>query len=134
MAGAEMTTFFAPASRCLAAPSRLVKMPVDSTHDVDAEVLPRQLGGVAHGEPLEALAVDHDLVVVRGDRVRQTAQDRVVLEKVGQCRVVGDVVDRDDLDVGVALLLLRVNRPPEVAPDPAESVNAYTHRHAVPPR
>ena len=31
VAGAEMTTFFAPASRCLAAPSRLVKMPVDST-------------------------------------------------------------------------------------------------------
>jgi hypothetical protein len=31
VAGAEMTTFFAPASRCLVAPSRLVKMPVDST-------------------------------------------------------------------------------------------------------
>ena len=29
-AGAVMTTFFAPASRCLAAASRLVKMPVDS--------------------------------------------------------------------------------------------------------
>ena len=30
VAGAEMTTFFAPASRCFCAPSRLVKKPVDS--------------------------------------------------------------------------------------------------------
>ena len=30
VAGAEMTTFFAPASRCFCAPSRLVKNPVDS--------------------------------------------------------------------------------------------------------
>ena len=29
-AGAVMTTFFAPAAICFAAPSRLVKMPVDS--------------------------------------------------------------------------------------------------------
>src|SRR4051794_34397258 len=31
VAGAEITTFFAPASRCLAASSRLVKKPVDSS-------------------------------------------------------------------------------------------------------
>src|SRR3954470_12265215 len=31
VAGAEMTTFFAPASRCFAASSRLVKKPVDSS-------------------------------------------------------------------------------------------------------
>jgi len=30
LAGAEMMTFFAPASRCLFAPSRSVKIPVDS--------------------------------------------------------------------------------------------------------
>ena len=30
LAGAEMMTFLAPAARCLAAPSRLVKRPVDS--------------------------------------------------------------------------------------------------------
>ena len=42
-AGAVMMTFFAPAARCLAAPSRSVKMPGGLEDDVDAEVLPRQL-------------------------------------------------------------------------------------------
>ena len=44
--------------------------------------------------------------------------------------VVGEVVDRDDLDVGVfAHGLLRIQGPEEVASDSAESVNAYPDRH-----
>jgi hypothetical protein len=112
----------------------LGEQPGGLDHDVDAEVFPRQLGGVAYGEALEALAVDDDLLVGRGHREREAPEDRVVLEQVRERRVVGDVVDRDDLDLGVARLLLRLDRAPEVAPDPAEPVDAHTHRHAVPPR
>ncbi len=39
-AGAEIRTFFAPAVRCLLAPSRLVNKPVLSTAKVNAEVFP----------------------------------------------------------------------------------------------
>src|SRR3954451_5731353 len=45
VAGAEITTFFAPASRCLAASSRLVKKPVDSS----TTSAPRSLHGSAAG-------------------------------------------------------------------------------------
>src|SRR5687767_114375 len=45
VAGAEMTTFFAPASRCFCAPSRLVKKPVDSR----TTSTPRSPHGIAPG-------------------------------------------------------------------------------------
>src|SRR3954447_4973840 len=45
VAGAEMTTFFAPASRCLAASSRFVKKPVDSS----TTSTPRSLHGNCAG-------------------------------------------------------------------------------------
>jgi hypothetical protein len=49
---------------------------------------------------------------------------------VRQGGVIGQVVDRDDLDVGVvAEFLLRIQRPEKVAPDAAEAVNAYPDRH-----
>ena len=57
LAGAVMITFFAPAARCLAAPSRLVKMPGRLEHDVDAEVLPRQLRRILDRQHLELVAV-----------------------------------------------------------------------------
>src|SRR4051794_16156451 len=49
VAGAEMMTFLAPASRCLVAPSRLVKKPVDST----TTSTPRSLQGSAAGSRSE---------------------------------------------------------------------------------
>ena len=41
LAGAEMTTFLAPALRCFPAESASVKMPGGLDDDVDAEVAPR---------------------------------------------------------------------------------------------
>ena len=68
--------------------------------DVGAEVAPGQLGRVALGEDLDVLP---STVISSSSAVtsqRQPAQDGVVLEQVGQGRVVGQVVDGDDLDVG----------------------------------
>ena len=45
VAGAEMMTFFAPASRCFCAPSRFVKKPVDSI----TMSTPRSPHGIAAG-------------------------------------------------------------------------------------
>ena len=75
LAGAEMMTFLAPASTCSLALAASVKRPVDSMHDVDAEVAPRQLGRVALLEDLDGLAVDDDLVAGDLHLVRQAAED-----------------------------------------------------------
>jgi hypothetical protein len=52
VAGAEMITFLAPASRCFAAPSRAVKKPVDST----TTSTPSSLQGSADGSRSERIA------------------------------------------------------------------------------
>ena len=96
-------------------------------HDVHADVAPRQVGRVALLEDLDLLAVDGDRAATLGDLAGEPAQDRVVLQEVGERRVVGDVVDRDDVDVRVRL----VRRPEEVAPDPPEAVDADLDCHVV---
>ena len=53
VAGAEMTTFFAPASRCFCAPSRSVKKPVDSS----TTSTPRSPQGSAPGSRSESMRI-----------------------------------------------------------------------------
>ena len=71
--------------------------------DVDAEVAPRQRGRVLLDlEGLDlGVADDDDVVALEADVLGVAAQDRVVLQQVRQAGVVGEVVDRDDLDVGL---------------------------------
>ena len=52
------------------------------------------------------------------DLAREAAEVRVVLEQVRQGLVVGQVVDRDDLEVAAGLVL----GPEDVLPDPPEAV------------
>ena len=104
--------------------------------DVDAQIAPRKFGRT--GLDLERLdlgvADDDGVVAFEADVVGQPAQDRVELQQVRQRGVVGQVVDRDDLDVGVvAERLLRVQGPEEVASDSAEAVNAYPNGHCRAP-
>ena len=98
-AGALITTLLAPALRWSAALSRAVNSPVDSTTTCTPSFLPRQLGRVALGENLEGVAVDHDLIALGLDLMLERAVYRVILEQMGQRRGVGDVVDRDDLEL-----------------------------------
>ena len=55
-------------------------------HDVDAEVAPGQVGRIALGEHLDLGAVDGDRAVAGLDLAREAAEDRVVLEQVGERR------------------------------------------------
>ena len=55
----------------------------------------------------------------------QTAQDRVEGQQVREGRVVGEVVDADDLDVETR----RAHGAEEVAADAAEPVDAYPNGH-----
>ena len=97
--------------------------------DVDAEVAPRQLLGVAHGQHLERVAVDLDAVVGGLDVVVEPAEHRVVLEQVGHRLDRTEVVDRHEVDVGPGLL----GRPEEVAPDAAEAVDPHADGHVAGP-
>jgi hypothetical protein len=63
LAGAEMMTFLAPAWRCGRALSLSVKRPVHSKHDVDAELLPRELAGSFSASDLDVLAGDRELAL-----------------------------------------------------------------------
>ena len=99
-------------------------------HDVDAEVLPRQLAGVADRQHLEAVAADGD-GVARGLHVlRQVAENRVVLEQVRQGLRVREVVDRHEIE-----FLLAEGGAQDVAADPPEPVDTDFQTHELsPPR
>ena len=100
--------------------------------DVDAKVTPGQRGrAFLDLQRLDLGVADDDGVLAfQADVVGQPAQDRVELQQVRQCRVVGQVVCRDQLDLGVgALGLLLQQGPVEVASDSTEAVDAYPDRH-----
>ena len=67
--------------------------------DIDAELLPRQLERVALRRSRDLLAVDDDASFDRVDRAVEAPVDGVVREQVRQHRRIGDVIDRDPLDV-----------------------------------
>ena len=91
-------------------------------HDVDAKVLPRQLRRILDREHLELFAVDADSLAARLDVGVQVAEYRVVLEQVCERGGVGEIVDRDEVDV-----LGAQGRAHDVAPDAAESVDPHLH-------
>ncbi len=125
LAGAEMITLRAPASRCARALVASVKNPVELDDQVDTEVAPRQPLWVTLCEDGEPASVDGDLVALGAHRPGKPAEDGVVLEQVGEGGGVGEVVDGDDLELGVALARGAI----DVASDPAEAVDANLDSH-----
>ncbi len=68
--------------------------------DVDVEVVPRKIGGIALGEQLNLVVADREHVTVAGN-VIESAVDGIVLGEILHVVVGHHVVDRDDLDVVV---------------------------------
>ncbi len=124
-AGAVMTTFFAPAARCLAAAVAVGEDAGRLEHDVDAEGLPRQLRRILQREHLELVAVDGDAIALGRDVGLEVAQNRVVLEQVGERFSGSQVVDGDDID---RIVIHR--RAHDVAADAAEPVDPYFDGHS----
>ena len=94
-------------------------------HDLGAEIAPRQRRRILLGEHLDLAPVDRERAVAHLDGARERPVDRVVLEQVRERPRVGDVVDRDDLDVRVGLL----RGAEHVAADAAEAVDPDPYGH-----
>ena len=124
VAGAEMMTFLTVVPRWAFAFSAVGEEAGGLDDDLCADGGPVELGGVALGEDLDFFAVDGDGVGVGGYGLLEIAEDGVVLEQMGEGRGGGEVVDGDELDVGIA------DRGTEdVATDAAEAVDAYLYCH-----
>jgi hypothetical protein len=98
--------------------------------DVAAEVAPAEGCRVLLGEHLDRLVPDADAVVDDAHVLGELAENRVVLEQVGQRLVVGEVVDRQHLDIGSGV---GQHRAEHVASDAPETVDAYPSGHLEAP-
>ena len=127
-AGAVMTTFFAPAARCLAASSRLVNSPVDSK----TTSTPRSFHGSCAGSRSDSTlnsspstAMPSPLASTFACRLPSTES---YFSRCASVCGVGQIVDRDEIDVLVA-----ERRAHDVAADAPESVDADLDSHRDPP-
>src|SRR5690242_7456961 len=87
-------------------------------HNLNTELLPWQLRRVALGEYSKRVAVEHNLITLGLNGMRQHAMHRVILEKMGEGGGIGDVVDGNYLQI-----LLMQRRPKEHAANAAKAVN-----------
>src|SRR5690606_23031958 len=95
-------------------------------HEVDAELLVRQLAGIALLGHRDVAAVDLDAVLVGGHRPGEAAMGAVVGEQQRVRLRIGEVVDRDQLEIVVGAFEQRAGDEP---PDASESVDRNLHRH-----
>jgi hypothetical protein len=127
VAGAEISTRLAPAARC----GRLGFVRLEEAgafeHQLDAEVLVRQLARIALLGDRDVAAVDLDRVAVRGHRAGEAAVGRIEREQQRVRLGIGEVVDRDQLEVVIGAL---EDRPRDEPPDAPEPVDRNLHRHA----
>jgi hypothetical protein len=89
---------------CFSHEARSVKKAGAFQRDIDAIGAMRQVGGIALGSHLDALAVDDQIVAIDFDRALKAAVDAVALEqhRIGLGR--GQIVDRDQFEVMIGAL------------------------------
>ena len=103
LAGAEMMTLRAPASRWRRGVGARAEAPARLDDDLRPELAPRQRARVGLGEDRDLDAVDADRAVQGLDGPGEAPVDRVVREQLRDGGDAHHVVDRDPLDVGALL-------------------------------
>ena len=96
--------------------------------DVNAQLAPRQILGIALAQDLHGMAVGHEAILGDLDRIEGAAVDRVILQQVSHRRDVAEVVDGQDLDLRVL-----DHGAVRQTSDAAETVDAYFDCHCVSP-
>ena len=94
--------------------------------DLDAQIPPGKLGRVADLDDLDLVAVDDHHALAGFDGAGETAVDAVVLQQVRVGVVVGQIVDRDDLDIVAARF---VDSPQHQPADTTESIDGNLNSH-----
>src|SRR5690606_12739838 len=96
-------------------------------HDVDAELLVRELARILDRRDLELLPVGRDHVALDLDLVRELAVHAVVAQQVGIGLDRTEIVDGDDLDIIVAVAL--DDGAQDVAADAAKAIDCDADGH-----
>ena len=125
-AGAEMMTRLAPASRCFAAASRLVKMPV---HSSATSTPSSRHGSFAGSRSAVTRILPRPISIQLSPVVTSPGKRPCTLSYLQQMRVGLDraqIVDADDLDLAMLVL---VRRPQDQPADAAEAVDRNPYRH-----
>ncbi len=121
-----MITFLAPAARCLAASARAVKKPVDSITTSTPSSAQGRAAGIALGEHLDlAVPSTDDRPSLASTAPGKRPRIESYLSRWARVAGVGEVVDRDELEVGSR----RVRGAEDVSPDAPEAVDADLHCH-----
>ena len=94
--------------------------------DVDAVRGMRQVGRIALGRNVDALAVDDQIVAIDFDRAAKGTVNTVTLEQHGIGLGRSQIVDRDQFEVMIGA---RKDRPRHIAPDAPETVDRNLDRH-----
>ena len=97
-------------------------------NDVDAELAPRQILGIALAQHLHRVAICHETVFSDLDRVERSTVDGVIFQQVSHRRDVAEIVDGHNLDSGVL-----DHGAIRQTSDAAETVDAYFDCHCVSP-
>jgi hypothetical protein len=126
VAGAEMMTFFTVAPRCALALVASVKWPVDSTTISAPVEAQSSLAGSRSAKTLIFLPSTVMKSSPATTSFFEVAEDRVVLEKMGEDCGAGEVVYGDEFDFRVTQSCAE-----NVAADAAEAVNANLDCHVV---
>ncbi len=96
--------------------------------DHDAQSGVRQIGGVALGRDLDALAVDDQSVAIDRDLARPAAMHAVALEEQRIGLGIAQVVDRHQLEIMIGPLQQRARHE---AADPSEAVDSNLDGHGL---
>src|SRR5690606_35974549 len=99
---------------------RFGKPPGRLDDDIDAEIAPRQRGRILLLEHLDRPLANLDLVAVVADGFLETPCHGVVLEQVRKRVVVGEVIDRNKLEIAPLCECCSI----EIAADSSEAVDA----------
>src|SRR5678815_1303574 len=95
--------------------------------NIDAQIAPRQLAGVALGADLDAVALHDKVAAIYANLAGELAMRGVVLRQVRIRLGIAEIVDRDDLDLARAVRL--VQRAQHHAADTAVAVDRDLYRH-----
>ncbi len=99
-------------------------------HDIDIQLFPGKLGGIAFRQHLDAVTIDDHVVAFDRHFSIKPTMGGVVLRQVGIDTGITEIVDGNDFDRMLFASLIVGSK--HISADPAVSVNGNASRHVDP--